>query len=144
MTRLHRLVLSSLGLTLILQGAPPELEAKPRASAATLERGRYLTHDVAMCIQCHSPRETSGRIRADDVFSGGKIPFERPGWSETWDTSPPDLIALATGDPKRVRAVLTTGKRPDGTSPNPPMPPFRLAAKDADAVIAYLQSLDRR
>ena len=32
------------------------------SSPAAVERGRYLTHDVAMCVQCHSPRDDKGEI----------------------------------------------------------------------------------
>ena len=34
----------------------------PAATPAALERGRYLTHSVAMCVQCHSPRDDQGAI----------------------------------------------------------------------------------
>jgi len=36
---------------------------------------------------------------------------------------------------------LTTGVDPDGMRANPPMPAYRLDARDARAVISYLKSL---
>lgn len=65
-----------------------------------------------------------------------------PPWQSGWAMTPPDLVAMARLRPQRISSVLTTGRRPDGSSPSPPMPPFRLSAEDAAAVIAYLQSLD--
>jgi len=53
----------------------------------------------------------------------------------------PALAGLLGLTAKDVRSLLQTGKRVDGSSPNPPMPPFRLTPEDAAAVVAYLESL---
>jgi hypothetical protein len=38
---------------------------------------------------------------------------------------------------------LTTGQRPDGSTPRPPMPEFRMNQSDAAAVVAYLKSISK-
>src|SRR5262250_32718 len=34
----------------------------PEPSSPLIERGRYLANDVAMCVQCHSPRDENGAL----------------------------------------------------------------------------------
>lgn len=110
-------------------------------AAAQIARGRYLTHDVAMCVQCHSPRSEIGVIDEGRVFHGGPVEVTRPTWQPIWAPFAPDLVALAALDPGRILNVLRTGQRPDGSQPRPPMPPFRLSDEDAAAVVHYLRSL---
>jgi len=56
--------------------------APPSAAGPSVERGNYLTHEVAMCVQCHSPRDASGRIIESQEFRGAPMPLlshdERP------------------------------------------------------------------
>lgn len=106
-----------------------------------VERGRYLVNDVAMCVQCHSARTESGDIAPSKLMRGAPLPVEGPDWSEAWAYIAPDVVTLARGRPDYVIGVLTTGKRPDGTEPQRPMPPFRLSDEDAEAVVAYLKTL---
>lgn len=115
--------------------------AAQQPEQASIDRGRYLTHDVAMCVQCHSPRRQNGTIIADRVFRGGVVPVFAPPWISSWAEAPPDLVSLANTDPARIVSVLRTGQRPDGSAPRPPMPPFRLSEEDAFAVVNYLRSL---
>jgi hypothetical protein len=37
---------------------------------------------------------------------------------------------------------LETGKRPDGSMPRPPMPPYRFSHEDAPAITAYLLAMN--
>jgi hypothetical protein len=39
---------------------------------------------------------------------------------------------------------LTTGKKPDGTTPRPPMPDYRFNDEDARAVLAYLRAQGKK
>lgn len=119
----------------------PERETTKTSAAAAVERGRYLTHHVAMCIQCHSPRDEGGDIIETDTFTGAVIPMTQPDWAEDWAARSANLRALVREDPERVISVLTTGLRPNGTDPRDPMPPFRLKLADAQAIVRYLESL---
>ncbi len=111
------------------------------AAAATIERGRYLVHDAAMCVQCHSPRTNDGTILEQQWMRGGPVWVERPAWTEKWAPQAPDVVAIARGRADYLVTILTTGQRPDGTKPKAPMPPFRLTDEDAQAVVAYLETL---
>jgi hypothetical protein len=55
----------------------------------------------------------------------------------------PPIAGLPSMTEAQGVVFLTTGKRPDGSSPRPPMPEFRLNTADASAVVAYLKSLSK-
>jgi len=106
------------------------------------ERGRYLVNHVAMCIQCHTPREPDGRLDRRKLLEGGSIPIESPYPDQVWGFEAPQLKGLPGWEVEDFVTLLTTGRRPDGRSPRPPMPPFRLSEEDARAIVAYLNSLE--
>jgi mono/diheme cytochrome c family protein len=110
---------------------------------AVVERGRYLTHHVSMCVECHTPRDDAGRLLDSKLFEGAPIPVAGPEWSEPWAVASANIVVLAQSEPQRILSVLETGTRPDGTSPRRPMPPFRLRPADAEAIVVYLQSLGK-
>ncbi len=128
--------------------ANPVSDASAQDEAASgqvtaVERGRYLVHDVAMCVQCHSPRNENGQIIERQILRGGTVPVDGPSWAAdaNWAYLAPDLRALARARSDYLTTVLITGKRPDGTRPKSPMPPFRLTRQDAEAIVEYLRSL---
>jgi mono/diheme cytochrome c family protein len=71
---------------------------------------------------------------------GGPLPF-KPTIDMEWVEVAPRLAGMLVFTDAHVRSVLTTGKRPDGSMPRPPMPPYRLNEADAAAIIAYLRTL---
>src|SRR5262245_23502282 len=55
----------------------------PAAPGATriggdVARGDYLVNSVAMCVQCHSPRDQRGNLIADKKLTGASIPVRGP------------------------------------------------------------------
>jgi cytochrome c553 len=109
-----------------------------------VERGRYLVHQVGMCIDCHSPRDETGQFVEALHLTGSPIPFQ-PTVAMPWMPRAPAIAGLPAGytEEDTVR-FLMTGKRPNGLPPAlPPMPPYQLDQADAEAVAAYLQSLRR-
>lgn len=123
-------------------------QSRSRGSAGTdrdaaIERGRYLVHDVAMCVICHSPHFPSGELHPRRLLHGGRIPLESPFPRQEWAFMAPRLAGLPGGwTEERLIELLTTGQRPEGPRPRPPMPPFRMNREDAAAVAAYLKSLN--
>lgn len=103
-------------------------------------RGRYLTNQASLCIDCHTPHGPQGQPLMDQHLHGSPIPF-KPTIDMPWAEVAPRIAGLVVFNEAHVRTLLTTGKRPDGSSPRPPMPPYRLEAADADAIIAYLKTL---
>jgi len=120
----------------------PALAAAPAAPArpaANLEHGKYLVTHVAMCIECHSPRDDNGNILAGSEFTGASIPVTP---IDGWATRAPRNRGLLGYDDQQAMRLLTEGAiARDGGQLKPPMPRFRMTPEDAGDVIAYLRSL---
>jgi len=129
-------VFASAGTSGFQDGAADDDTAEQR------RRGEYLVHHVAMCVQCHSPRDERGRLIEQRLLQGARMPVSRPFPDQSWAVQAPGIAGLSGWTDDDVLALLTSGKREDGAAPSPPMPPFRLSEEDARAVLAYLRSLN--
>ncbi len=114
----------------------------PRRSPEELIRhGEYLVHHVAMCVQCHSPRDSDGRLDERRLLRGAAMPLKSPWRNRDWAFECPDIAGLPGWDVNDAVQLLMTGKAPRGYTPRAPMPPFKMSREDATAVVAYLKSL---
>jgi len=113
-------------------------EAVPGGQVA---RGEYLVNQVAMCVQCHTPRDANGDLDRTHLLQGAPMPVSSPFPNKKWAFRAPAIAGLPGWSDEDVVSLLTTGRRLNGYMPNPPMPPFRLSREDAEAVVAYLRSL---
>lgn len=137
----------SLSLVLV-PPARPVAAASPQAKATTqggapavVARGEYLANRVAMCVQCHSPREANGAIRLSEKFRGGAIPFKSPWPDSEWAYQAPSLAGLPGFTDEQIVALLSQGRATGRPTPRSPMPAFRMSPEDAAAIAAYLRSL---
>jgi mono/diheme cytochrome c family protein len=114
----------------------------PSASTGDAQRGAYIAAHVAMCVQCHSPRDERGVLIEGQNFQGGKIPAA-PAWSQAgeWAFVAPRIAGLTGYSAEQGVKLLTEGRTRAGNVPRAPMPPFRMSAQDAADVVAYLKSL---
>ncbi|GMV93650.1 MAG: hypothetical protein AMXMBFR82_34280 [Candidatus Hydrogenedentota bacterium] len=137
-------VLTLAALFALLRSIPAaSAQADSASNADQIRRGEYLTHSVAMCVVCHSPKDEHGQPILSQQFEGGVIPAKAtyPKMA-TWASHAPALGPLAGGTGDDVITLLKTGIVPrTGKPPRGPMPPFRLSDEDARAVVACLQSL---
>jgi mono/diheme cytochrome c family protein len=93
-----------------------------------------------MCIQCHTPRDANGALIESERFLGAPIPLQNP--PKGWAIRAPRIARLPGGwEEQDLIRFLQTGKRPDGTFPERPMPPFRMNREDAAAIAAFLKSV---
>lgn len=106
-------------------------------------RGQYLTEQVAMCVQCHSPKDDAGGVIPNRKFQGAPIPVVSPFGAQDWAVEAPALAGLEFYDREAFVRLLTEGIARDGAPPKPPMPPFRMNADDAGAIYDYLSGLPR-
>ncbi len=121
--------------------APPQAKATTQSGAAPLvARGEYLANRVAMCVQCHSPRDASGAIRMSEKFRGGAIPFKSPWPDSEWAYQAPSLAGLPGFTDEQIVALLSQGRATGRPTPRSPMPAFRMSQDDAAAIAAYLRS----
>ena len=126
-------------IALALSSASPSSPSS--AGAQELERGRYLVEHVALCVECHTPRDERGELVPSRRLQGAAIPVRSPFPAQTWAFRAPHLAGLpGLTDAEAVR-LLTEGIAHTGLPPAPPMPRFRMTRGDAEAVVAYLRSL---
>jgi len=94
--------------------------------AATAAHGAYV---VNTCIGCHGAN-----------LSGGKIPGAPPDWPAAANLTPGDGSAMPRyADAESFKAMLRTGKRPDGSAVSTVMPFVALKElNDVDAQALYL------
>ncbi len=122
---------------------PPVDTVADVPAGVTVEYGAYLAGPVTHCLECHTPMGPQGPMLETDLGRGG---FEFPGpWGVSVSanlTSHAD--GLAEYSDEEIAAMITEGKRPDGSDMLPPMPYSYLAhMKDDDvaAILLYLRSL---
>jgi mono/diheme cytochrome c family protein len=126
--------------------APDARQAAPTPAARgadprLVERGDYLAHHVAMCVECHSPRDRRGAIIPGEEFRGAPNPFVAPFPGMPWAIRSVNIRGLGDLPEEAVIRLLTTGMGRNGAPPDPPMPQFRMSRADAEAIVAYLRSL---
>lgn len=124
------------------QAAPAGAAAPAHYTPEQVERGKYLVEKVAMCGQCHTPRNDQGHLQMNFWLKGGPVPLLTPkGYADKWAYKAPRIAGLPQHTDEQFVTLLTTGINRDGKEPMPPMPPFRMEADDALAIAAYLRSL---
>jgi mono/diheme cytochrome c family protein len=123
---------------LLLSAAPA---SGNNSVAVQADIGRYLVHDVAKCIECHSPRNSRGDLDRSRLLQGAPLPVKSPFPNDPWAFHAPAIAGLPGWSQAELVHVLTTGTRYSGRRPLPPMPRFRLTEEDATAVGDYLASL---
>jgi len=134
------MLLAAAGRSSSLAPAIPAIgQPTTRSTGENVEHGKYLATHVAMCIECHSPRDDSGTIIPGHEFTGASIPIAAPA---DWATRAPRNRGLLGYDDRQALRLLTEGAiARDGGQLKLPMPRFRMTNADAMDVIAYLRSL---
>ncbi|HZD39929.1 MAG TPA: c-type cytochrome [Terriglobales bacterium] len=106
------------------------------------DRGKYIVEHVAMCIQCHTPRDKNGELILSKYLGGAPIPVNPPFFpNQKWALKAPAIAGLPGYTREQGIRLLMEGITRDGRTPTPPMPPFRFTRADAEAVVSYLMSL---
>lgn len=122
---------------------PPLATVSAPPQGVSVEYGAYLAGPVAHCMECHTTFGPAGPMMDMHLGAGG-FAFHGP-----WGTSiAPNITSHADGlagySDAEIAAMITAGKRPDGSPMLPPMPYgylARMTPDDLAAVIAYLRSL---
>jgi len=113
------------------------------ADPAQRERGRYIAHDVAMCVQCHTPRDASGALIEEEEFMGAAFPVAAPSFipEGAWCVTTPRIAGLPGFTDDEAVEFFMNGARLGRHQPKWPMPPFHLNRADAEALVACLRTL---
>jgi mono/diheme cytochrome c family protein len=131
-------------------GATPDAKVGADAGVVTAARGKYLVDTVLSCGDCHTPRGADGKPIAGKYLSGVECfaDVHPPANDGQGCLHSANLTNDATGlkslTDAQVKALLVTGKKPDGSSLADVMPYWvfsALADSDADSVVAYLRTV---
>jgi mono/diheme cytochrome c family protein len=130
-------ILLGAGLLLAVHEVLPAIESRD-----PMTRGKYIVDHVAMCAECHTPRNEKGEILSTQYLKGAPIPLSPPPYPNMkWAIKAPGIVGLTGYTEQQGIRLLTEGITADGRVPDPPMPRFRLTRSDAEAVVRYLKSL---
>ncbi len=123
------------------QNNNPQHQSKPTGAAADAARGKYLVEDVAVCGQCHTPRDSNGNLDRTRWLQGASVPYLPSKPDMDWPIIAPRIGGTPPASDADMIKLLTTGIWTDGKRLRLPMPQFRLDRSDAEAVVAYLKSV---
>ena len=113
----------------------------PADDSRSRERGRYLVENVAVCVQCHTPRSENGDLLFSRMLLGAPVPVTKPYPLQQWAEYAPRIAGLPQYSEEQMLKLLTVGIGRDGTPLRAPMPTFKMTSQDAQDVAAYLKSL---
>jgi hypothetical protein len=111
------------------------------AAAGNVQRGQYLVENVAMCGECHTPRDSQGQIDNARWLEGAPMWFTPVVSQPDWAYRAPALAGLPSFTDADMSMILEKGLQPTGRPIRPPMHVFHMTHEDTMAVIAYLRSL---
>ena len=149
-----RYVIAGLSIAsfLVLITAGPDVttaqEKKPSAMPsnstgnATFARGKYIVTEVAKCGNCHTPRLQNGEIDYNRWLAGGPVPYIPAQPQSDWPLLCPRIGGLPPASDAQMITLLTTGIWTTGKPLRSPMPEFHMTRADAEAVLAYLKSIN--
>jgi hypothetical protein len=118
-------------------------EQAGQADKSEIERGRYLVENVAMCPECHTPRDDKGALKRDAWLRGAPIWIKPVPPIANWADRAPALAGFPSFTEEEGERVLEKGMGPEGEELRPPMHIYHMNHADAKAIIAYLKSLPR-
>jgi len=110
-----------------------------------VERGRYLVEEIGKCQDCHTPRLESGELDRTRWLKGAMVVTKPTYKVRKWEEMAPDLTRSGTAKEWGEAALakfLETGVGPEGQKADPPMPLYKMRPADAEAIAAYLNSLE--
>ena len=128
------------GLCVVAQSGAGKPPAKSSV-AGNVARGKYIVEDVAMCTQCHTPRDSNDELQRSKWLEGASLWLQPSRPTADWPLKAPRIAGNPPGSDADMIKLLTTGLWQDNRPLRAPMPPFRMTREDAEAVVAYLKSL---
>jgi mono/diheme cytochrome c family protein len=119
---------------------PPQKNSVP-AQQSAVERGRYLVEDVAMCGECHTPRDENGQLDDSRALQGASTWIMPVHPTTKWAAHAPALAGFPGITEEQGEDILERGRGPNGLPIQQPMHIYHMNHADATAIIAYLKSL---
>ena len=123
------------------QKAAVQKASSAAAEQGNVERGRYLVENVAMCEECHTPRDGGGNLDESRRLQGAPIWITPVQHTTNWAMNAPSLAGFEQFTDEQGEQILEQGVGPNGLPIQPPMHIYHMNRADAQAIIAYLRSL---
>jgi mono/diheme cytochrome c family protein len=131
-------VAAALCLAIVSKGSAASGTSK---SEAQIARGEYLVKAIGQCADCHTPFTPMGTFVMDKWLQGKKLEFAPLIPIPIWADTSPNIAGLPGWNTEKAVQFFMTGLAPNGQPARPPMPTYKMNRADAEAVVAYLQSL---
>ena len=116
-----------------------------QAADDKVARGKYLVEEVSKCQDCHTPKAADGSLDKTKWLKGATLDFAPTHEVEGWHKTSPDITGTSRvfqrWNEKGMIDFLMTAKNPRGGKADAPMPDYHLNKEDAEAMVAYLKSL---
>ena len=113
------------------------------SSKQQIAHGEYLVKGIAGCGDCHTPMNEKGELIQEKWLQGTKLFFAPTVPIPNWADTSVNIAGLPGWDHQKAVQLLMTGLAPNGQPARPPMPQYHMNRADAEAVVAYLESLKR-
>lgn len=106
-----------------------------------VDRGRYLTEEVAECGECHSPRDSYGNPDHSRWLQGAPVWIVPVRQDPNWAQRVPGIAGMVGYTDNDMEKILEQGIGPNGLPLKRPMHTYHMKREDALAIIAYLKTL---
>jgi hypothetical protein len=127
---------------LLVTVSMPAAKGRPGTVKATrIARGKYLVDRIGMCGDCHSPRNERGEVIVARYLRGAALEFKPVHPIPGFAAAAPPIAGLPGWTKAEAVKFLMTGQDQNDLQAVPPMPRLRFSRRDAEAVVAYLKSL---
>jgi hypothetical protein len=131
----------------ISSGALNQAAPKPASQKATshqtgdVARGKYIVEEVAMCGECHTPRDASGNLIEERDLQGAPTWIAPVHPDHNWAWNAPTIAGFAGYSDADAVNILEKGIGANGQPIQRPMHIYHMSHEDQLAVVAYLKSL---
>jgi mono/diheme cytochrome c family protein len=127
--------------TLKQTSAKPVPQKAASHQGSDVARGKYLVEEVAMCGECHTPRDASGNLIEARDLQGAPTWIAPVHPDPNWAWNAPTLAGFAGYSDADAVNILEKGIGANGQPIQRPMHIYHMSHEDALAIVAYLKSL---
>jgi mono/diheme cytochrome c family protein len=128
-----------LALTSLHNGSAAQ--SKTSSKHDQIAQGEYLVKAIGQCGDCHTPMNAKGEFIPGQWLRGKKLEFAPTVAMQVWADTSPNIAGLPDWNHEKAVQFFMTGLAPNGQPARPPMPQYKMNRADAEAVVAYLESL---
>jgi mono/diheme cytochrome c family protein len=126
----------------IKQAGPNPLPRKAAShESGDVARGKYLVEDVAMCGECHTPRDANNNLIEERDLQGAPTWIAPVHDDHNWAWNAPTLAGFAGYSDADAVNILEKGIGANRQPIQRPMHIYHMSHEDALAIVAYLKSL---